>query len=139
MKRLEKPIGLYILTFADFLGFGVLQSLKTIQDARSSKEEIPFVIIFITLFLCLFTAGSAVWAFLGDNFGRYALLIFISLNILWIYGNLLFFIFNEGVESKTGYDYLIAAGKGIWGFGAHFWYLMNDEVVAYFNQQSNLK
>jgi hypothetical protein len=139
MKRLEKPIGLYILTFADFVGFGVLQFFKTIEDARSSKEDVSFVVIFITLFLCLFTAASAVWAFLGDNAGRYALLTFISLNILWIYGNLLVFILNEGVGSKSGVDYLIAAGKGIWGFGGHFWYLMKDDVVAYFNQQSNIK
>ncbi|HVE58506.1 MAG TPA: hypothetical protein VNB22_16860 [Pyrinomonadaceae bacterium] len=139
MKRIEKPIGLYVLTFADFIGFGVLQFFKTIQDAQSSKEETSFVIIFITLFLCVFTAASAVWAFVGDNTGRYALLTFITLNILWIYGNLLIFILDEGIASKSGADYLIAAGKGIWGFGANFWYLMNDEVVAYFNQQSNIK
>ena len=139
MKRLEKPIGLYILTIVDFIGFGFLQALKTVQDARRSEEDISFIFIFITLFLCLFTAAAAVWAFLGDNAGRYALLALITLNILWVYGNLLIFTIENGVESKSGIEYLIAAGKGIWGFGVHFWYLMSDEVTAYFNQPANLK
>lgn len=138
MARKEKPTGLYILTFVDFVGFGVLQFFKTIQEAQKSQEETSFIIIFITLFLCLFTAASAVWAFGGDNTGRYALLIFISLNILWLYGNLLVFVINEGIESKSGVDYLIAAVKGIWAFGVNFWYLLNDEVVDYFNQQSKV-
>jgi len=139
MKKLEKPIGLYILTFVDFVGFGILQFFKTIQDARTSNEEISFIIVFITLFLCLFTAASAIWAFLGDNSGRYALLIFITLNILWLYGNLLIFIINEGFQSKSNIEYIIALGKGICGLGANFWYLLKDDVVDYFNQQSRIK
>ena len=136
MKRLERPIGLYLLTFADLVFLGVLESLKFVRDTRYAEQKPSFIIVFVTLFLALFTAASAVWAFFGDNYGRYALLTFVTLNILWIYTDLVFFIMNEGFGSRSNIQYMIAAAKGIGGLGLNWWYLMSDEVVAYFDQRS---
>jgi hypothetical protein len=139
MRTVEKPLGLYVVTLVDFALFGVLQFFKTIADARNAEGETSFPTIFIALFLCIFTAASAVWAFLGDNSGRYALLFFISLNILWLLGNLSALLLNEGLENKSSIFILIAAGKTVWGFGANWWYLTTGEIVEYFNRQSRLK
>jgi hypothetical protein len=139
MRTVEKPLGLYVVTLVDFALFGVLQFFKTIADARSAEGETSFPTVFIALFLCIFTAASAVWAFLGDNSGRYALLFFISLNILWLLGNLSALLLNEGLENKSSIFILIAAGKTVWGFGANGWYLTTGEIVEYFNRQSRLK
>ncbi|HEX8247967.1 MAG TPA: hypothetical protein VF599_07335 [Pyrinomonadaceae bacterium] len=139
MRRIEKPFGLYVVTLVDFAAFGVLQFFKTIADARNAAEETSFPTIFIALFLSIFTAAAAVWAFLGDNSGRYALLFFITLNVLWLVGNLSVLILNEGLESKSNIYILIAAGKTVWAFGANWWYLTTGEIVEYFNRQSKLK
>ena len=65
--------------------------------------DVPFVIAFTSLFLSVFTAASAIWAFYGDNLSRIILLIFVSLNILWW----IFLILNAIAYSeakKSGMD-----------------------------------
>jgi|SRR5215213_9219300 len=140
MPRIEKPFGLYVVTLVDFAAFGVLQFFKTIAEAQKSEGETSFALIFIALFLCVFTAAAAVWAFFGDNSGRYALLFFISLNILWLVGNFAAQVINEDFSiSRANVGILFDVGKAVWGLGGNWWYLTRDEVVAYFNQQSKIK
>lgn len=137
-KRIQKPIGLYVLTFLDFIGLGVLQFFRTILEAQNSEEQIPFTIMFVTLFLCGFTAASAIWAFLGDNNGRYALLAFISLNTLWLVFNILTYIAYESSDNLLNAGLVIAVLRGLFWLIINWWYLTRKDVVAYFNQQTEI-
>lgn len=137
MKKLDKPIGLYILTVLDFLILGVLPFFGNIMLIRGSEEDFPFIIVFIWLFLPVFTAASAVWAWTGDNNGSIALLIFVSLNMLWGAFNYVNFIAydSEGQAKGFGYATNVLLRTVFW-VGINWWYLNRKDVIAYFRQQS---
>lgn len=137
MKKLDKPIGLYILTILDFLVLGVLPFFGNMMQIRGSDEHFPFIIVFVWLFLPVFTAASAVWAYTGDNGGRIALLVFVSLNMLWVVFNALTFIAydEEGQIKNGGLAINVLLRTGFW-MAINWWYLNRKDVVAYFRQQS---
>lgn len=103
MKRVDKPIRLYVVTIFIVLAYGVMPFISTLPYSRGfillglwnlalngsiwvlygPNSEAPLILILVSLFLCVFTAASAVWAFTGDREGRTATLIFVSLDVLW--------------------------------------------------------
>jgi hypothetical protein len=82
-RRVQKPVGIYVVSIAVIIVLGVFQLFRYFIEFQGSDGDIPFVMAFIPLFLCGFTIGAAVWAAYGDNYSRIALLIFVSLNFLW--------------------------------------------------------
>ena len=81
-KRLQKPVGIYVVSIAVIIVLGFFQIFRYFIEFHGT-EELPFMMAFIPLFLCGFTIAAAVWAAVGDNYSRIALLIFVSLNFLW--------------------------------------------------------
>ena len=106
------------------------------MQIRNSEESIAFAIVFVWLALPVFTTASAVWALTGDNNGRFALLIFVSLSVLWFLFNVLNFVSYESVENKQYVHLITSIVRGVFWLGINWWYLTKKDVVAYFNQQS---
>ena len=103
-KRVNKPLRLYVLTIFIVVAHGLMPfvsvfffsarealliglrnlpfngSILFLYDADGNAN---FVLIFMSLFLCLFSAASAVWVFYGDGGGRIATLVFVTCNVLW--------------------------------------------------------
>ena len=83
-RRISKPVGVTIGTILTFVFWGVVPILAILFAIRSTENQIPTTYVFVTLFLAGFTAASSVWAFIGDNEGRIALLSFLSLSFFWV-------------------------------------------------------
>jgi hypothetical protein len=83
-RKIQKPIGVYVGTAIIFIKFGILNFVGYFIAFKNSEVEVFLPVVIISLALCLFTAGAAVWAFFGENEGRIALLILLPLNILWV-------------------------------------------------------
>ncbi len=82
-KRVQKPVGIYVLSIAVIIVLGLFQLFRYWIEFQAIKEDLPFTMVFVPLFLCIFTIASAVWLAVGDNWSRITLLMFVSLNFLW--------------------------------------------------------
>ena len=104
MKRVDKPIRLYVLTIFIVIAYGLLPFISVFPvDSRTAlligfrnlpfngsivflygpNGEASFILIFVSLLLCGFLVGSAIWAFTGDSLGRIATLVFVTADVLW--------------------------------------------------------
>lgn len=133
-RRIQKPIGIYVLTILIFIRLGVFQLLNYWYEIQNSDDNLPFTIVFVSLFLTIFTAASAVWAFVGDNSGRIALLIFVSLNVLWwIFLILMAIAFSES-QRLEWLRLIPSLIQPIFCLIITWWYFTKEHVVAYYKQ-----
>lgn len=132
-KRIQKPIGLYILTICIFLRFGVFQFITDFTAIRDAESEIPFLIAIVLIGRNVFVAGASVWAYLGENWGRISLLVIVSLNVLWtIFNVITYFSYNEQEQSFA--QILNILFNPIFWLVICWWYLNTKNVVEYYKQ-----
>lgn len=134
-RRIQKPIGIYVLCIAVFLVLGILQFIRYwVEFQKIGNEDLPFMMVFIPLFLCGFTAFSAIWAAIGDNLSRIILLIFSSLNVLW--WTFLVIMANVYDDSKQlAFLYLTTTLiRPIFVLICCWWYFTKKDVVAFYKQ-----
>jgi hypothetical protein len=98
-KSVDKPIRLYVLMIFIVVAYGLMPFVSVVfLDTRTAlligPRTLPFngsilflydadgeantVLVFVSLFLCLFSTASAIWAFYGDRLGRIAALLFVT-------------------------------------------------------------
>ncbi len=135
VKRIRKPEGVFVMALLLFLNFGVHQFLSDFSAMRQSATETPVLIAIILISLDVFSAASAVWAFLGDNLGRIALLIFISLNMLWSIFVLIISV-SYGKFDGSAFIFLFSLLKPLFLFGLSWWYFTRKDVIAYYKQDN---
>ena len=103
-KSVDKPIRLYVLMIFIVFAYGLMPFVSVVfLDTRTALliglRTLPFngsilflygadgetntFLVFVSLFLCLFSAASAIWAFYGDRLGRAATLLFVTGDVLW--------------------------------------------------------
>jgi hypothetical protein len=132
--RIQKPLGVYVLTTAVVLVMGVLQFLLYLREVALSDDEIPKIMVFVPVFLCTFTAASAIWAACGDNNGRVVMLVFVSLNFLWW----LFLIVTAAAYDSShrfvALVYLPTLIRPLIIFVLCWWFFNKSNVVAYYKQ-----
>lgn len=103
VKRVNKPIRLYVITIFIFVAYGLFPlvsvfpftgglllvgprflpfngSVLVLQDANG---EIPTLLLIITICLCLFSVGAALITFFGVGEARWATLGLLTLNVAW--------------------------------------------------------
>src|SRR5215213_9616410 len=83
MRKIDRPIGVYISTILIVIGYGLFPLLVAFNNIRESESRLPFTIVFISFLLPSFSIAAAIWAFAGDNEARVATLAIVSLNFLW--------------------------------------------------------
>jgi hypothetical protein len=132
-RRIQKPIGLYILTICIFLRFGVFQLISDFNSIRETENATPFLIAFILISRNVFVAGAAVLAYLGENWGRISLLTIVSLNVLWTLFNVITFVsYIENNQNLT--PILFDLLNPIFWLIVCWWYLNTKIVVEYYKQ-----
>ena len=132
-KQNQKPLGVYILTIAIFLRFGIFQFFSQFFNLRESDNEIPLLIVIVLLSLSAFTALSAVWAFVGDNLGRIFFLALLSLNILWeVFSTILTISYNEKEFNAISFE-LGLFQPSIW-LVVCWWYFARKKVIDYYEK-----
>lgn len=111
---------------------GVIGYAKSFSETNG---EIELPIVIITLVLCLFTAGAAIWTLIGQNEGRIALLIILPLNILWVVLWAVSGLLNEDTtDDEMAVKSLIQQTfLSLWVIAIE-WYFMTKNVVAYYKQ-----
>jgi hypothetical protein len=101
MRRLQKPITIPVITILIVICYGIVPFLTafpvlgrrfmlgalpfngSITMLYNEQGEAPIVLVFVSLFLCVFSVASAVWASFGPNEARIATLAFVTTNFLW--------------------------------------------------------
>ncbi len=133
-RRIQKPVGIYVLAIAVFIVLGILQFLRYWIEFQKMSEDLPFIMVFIPLFLCGFTALSAIWVAVGDNLSRIVLLIFASLNVLW--WTFLVILANAYDDSKQlAFLYLTTTLiRPVFVLICCWWYFTKKDVVAFYKQ-----
>lgn len=132
-KRIHKPVGIYYLTIIVFLNFGVYQFLNDFIDLRENDNETPLLIATILISLDVLSAGSAIWALIGENTGRISLLIFVTLNALWSVFVLIIAVSYRNLDSNIllfGFSLI----KPLFLLGICWWYFTDKNVIAYYKQ-----
>lgn len=130
-RRIQKPVGIYVVAIAVIIVLGFFQLFRYWIEFRNT-EELPFIMAFIPLFLCIFTIASAVWATVGDNWSRISLLIFVSLNFLWwFYLVIMAVSYGDSKNPKT-YSVLITLLRPAFVLIFCWWYLTKKEVIEYY-------
>ena len=126
MKKLYKPIGVYVMTIIDFLFFGLVPLIGVVWTAQiTSESEIPYWAIVVKICLSIFTMGAAVWAWTGENIGRWVLLTVVTFNLSWIILNCSLNAFGENIETS------IRITCFSWIIRSCFWLIVN---WSYFNK-----
>ena len=83
MKKIQKPISLYVMTIVLVIFVGILPFFGVLLQITGSEDNIPFTLVFVSLLLPAFSAASAIFAYTGHNEGRIAVLTCVSLSFLW--------------------------------------------------------
>ena len=154
MKRIQKPIGIYAwaifiviayglfpligmfpvsATRAFFVGVGALPYNGSIQMLLGGDGEANFTVVLVSLFLCVFTVASAIWAWFGPNESRIALLTFLTLNFLWW----LYLIVNAMTvvdDRAIMLELAMSLIRPPIFLGVIWWYFTKKDVVAYYRQ-----
>lgn len=138
MKRIQRPIGVYITTILLVLGAGILPLLSVavaIQEAHKvSETDLSFIVVFISIFLPVFSIVTAIWAFTGFNKGRIAVLVFVSLNFLWFVFLGIMNVVNSGEEVRNGVVFFVGLIRPSVFFALFWWYFTKKDVLAYYHQ-----
>lgn len=134
MRRIERPIGLYIMAAYDFLVVGVIPLLTFVLAVRNSEEEFSFVLVLMSVALYFCVMGAAVWAWSGDNTGRWILLFTVTVvALLWIVNAI---VVLSGSEIMSG-DKPRVIGfitRGSIALALNWWYFNRQSTVAYYKQ-----
>lgn len=137
-RRIQKPVGIYVLTILIFIRLGLFQFLNYWTEIQNENGEVPFTIVFISLFLAVFTAATAIWAFYGDNLARIAILIFVSLNVLWWFFLIVSAIAYDKSERQEWIGWIPLLIQPVFCLCLTWWFFTKQEVVAYYKQQSQV-
>jgi hypothetical protein len=135
MRKIQKPISLYVATILLVIFAGILPFAGIFWKISVAEVDVPFTLVFISLLLPAFSAGSAIFAFTGHNEGRIAVLICVSLNFLWwVFWGILN-VANSGDAQAFNAGFLILGlVRPLIFFGLFWWYFTKKDIVAYFNQ-----
>jgi MFS family permease len=134
-REIQKPIGVYVCTFLIFLRFGLFQFINYFIAVRAENGEVPFPIVVVSLGLCVFTAGAAFWAFIGDKEGRISLLILVAANMLWALFLATLALSDKDTENdKFAISYIINWVITAMLVSSFYWYFFSKEITDYYKR-----
>ena|SRR6185295_14450539 len=136
MKRIERPLGVYLTTAYDFLVVGVIPLLTFVFALRNSDSEFPFYLVLISVALYVCVMGAAVWAWSGDNIARWVLLGTVTfVALLWIINAILVLSGSNivGAEKPRVIGFI---SRGSIALALNWWYFNRKSTAAYYKQNS---
>lgn len=156
-KNVDKPIRLYVLMVFIVVAYGLMPFVSVVfLDSRTAFligfRTLPFngsilflydangdaspVLIFVSLFLCLFSAASAIWAFYGDWLGRIATLLFVTGDVLWWSCLVIYAIFDDANSSSDKIGWISQLIFPPMWLGFIWWNFTRPDVNAYYRFKS---
>jgi len=156
MKRIQKPIGITVWVIFIVIGYGLFPFFGVIPFAREfwywslgvlpfngsiyilygPNGEVSFVLILVSLLLCVFSAASAIWANTGQNEGRFSMLTILTLNVSWWIFLVALALLNQEKPGENTFKMIFEIVKPPVYLVFIWWYFTKADVVAYYRQQS---
>ena len=153
-KRISRPVSLIVATILVIYGYGIPPFLPNISVPRISvlfavaalpfsgsievfrgeNGELPFVFVFVTLFLCIFTIASVLFAYSGYNEGRIAFLAFVSVNFFWWTFFVIMAMTNPNLKAEQELTLGLSLIRQIIWIVCLWIYFTKKDVVAYYKQ-----
>lgn len=133
-RRIAKPIGLYIIAVFDFIAVGLVPLLSVVLFARHADVDLPFAEVLISVGLPILVMAACIWAWVGDNAGRWLLLVLVTItSLLLILNNVLLMSGYDDSDSNGTRNVGWIVRASFW-IGINWWYFNRRHVVAYFKQ-----
>ncbi len=134
-KPLKTPIGVYVWTILVILKFGVGNFISFLLALRSIEGDVSIPTVVVSFALCFFTVIAAIFALLGENVGRIALLILTPLNLVWVLILVTPALLGQDIDAGKAAVFVIIQqvflALGVIGME---WYFMTKNVVEYYKQ-----
>jgi len=136
MRRIERPLGVYYMTAYNIGVVGVIPLLTFVLAVRNSEAEVSFVWVLLTVAMYFCVMGAAVWAWSGEDMGRWILLSVVTFVALqWII---------HAILTLSGSDVVSGGKPRVIGFisrgsialALNWWYFNRKSTVAYYKQKS---
>ncbi len=135
-KRIEKPVGVYIITAFDFLFIGLVPLLLTIWLSHNQDFELPFISLILSVSLAIFIMAASVWAWIGDNPARFLLLTLVTVSSLLMVVNNVMLISAGEIEGSQKISSVGNIIRGLFWIGINWWYFSCANTVAYYKQNA---
>jgi hypothetical protein len=137
MKKIQKPISLYVMTIVLVIFVGILPFFGVLLQITGSEDNIPFTLVFVSLLLPAFSAASAIFAYTGYNEGRIAVLTCVSLSFLWwVFWGIVKVSQSGAAEALNGAFLILGLVRPVAFFALFWWYFTKKDVVAYFKRDA---
>ena len=159
MKRIQKPIRLYVLVVFIVVAYGFMPFVSTfpvfggflllglwnlplngsIVVLYGPDDGAPFLLVLVSLFLCVFSTAAAIWAFYGEAWARTATLILITFDVAWWSALVLTALVENGLRDvsslQLGFELLPPVGWLIF----IWWNFMQPDITEYYKYRSTLQ
>lgn len=120
----------------DFLVVGVIPLLTFVFAVRNSEEEFSFLLVLLSVAMYFCVMGAAVWAWSGDNTGRWVLLAVVTFVALqWIVKASLLLSGSDVVSGDKPRVIGFISGGSV-ALALNWWYFNRKSTVAYYKQNS---
>lgn len=136
MRRIQRPIGVYVLAVYDFLVVGVIPLLTFVFALRNSEAEFPFLLVLISVALYFCVMGAAVWAWSGDNLGRWILLAVVTIVALQWIVNAILLLSGSDLAGDDKPRVIGFISRGSIALALNWWYFNRKSTVAYYKQNA---
>ncbi len=136
-KRIDRPLGVYLITIYDFLVVGLIPLLIFVLFLRNSDTEMSLPATMLSVGLYVVVMATAVWACVGDNIGRWLLLTAVTLTaVMWII-NAVFILSNMDLPSGQKSSVIGFISRGILSLALNWWYFNRKTTVAYYKRDTS--
>ena len=134
-KRIDRPLGVYLITIYDFLVVGLIPLLILVLFLRNSNTEMSLPATMLSVGLYVLVMAFSVWACVGDNIGRWLLLSAVTLTAaMWII-NAAFILSNLDLSSGEKPSVIGFISRGVMALALNWWYFNRKTTVAYYKRE----
>lgn len=127
------------MAVCDFVVAGVIPLLTFVFWVRNSEAEVPFVEVLFSVALYFGVMGAIVWAWSGDNTGRWALLATVSFVALQWIARAYVMLSGSDIASGNRPRALGVISRGLLVLALNWWYFNRKSTVKYYTQNSSKK
>ena len=120
----------------DFIVVGVIPLVTFVFALRNSEAEVPFVLVLLSVALYFCVMGAAVWAWSGDDTGRWILLATVTFAALQWIVNAIVTLSGSDIVSGNKPRVVGFISRGAIALALNWWYFNRRSTVAYYKQKS---
>jgi hypothetical protein len=118
----------------DFLVGGLIPLLIFVSAVQNSEAEVSFFLVLRTVALCFCVMGAAIWAWWGDDTGRWVLLFSVTwVALQWIANTLQVLSASEIMRGSTP-RVIGVMTRALITIALNWWYFNRKSTLRYYKQ-----